>query len=126
MAKKAGHKVLRLPPYHCELNPIEHVWGDIKQYIGLNNTQEYTMDQMESLIHKGFDLITPGRWKRHVDHVIKVEDRMMEIDHITDLWTEGCVRFGPAIDPIIIPLGAESSDEEVKHDRKINGIENND
>ena len=25
MAKVAGHKILRLPPYHCVLNPIELV-----------------------------------------------------------------------------------------------------
>lgn len=23
IAKDAGHKILRLPPYHCEFNPIE-------------------------------------------------------------------------------------------------------
>jgi len=26
MVKNAGHTVLRLPPYHCELNPIELTW----------------------------------------------------------------------------------------------------
>lgn len=25
--------VLRLPPYHCELNPIELIWADIKNYV---------------------------------------------------------------------------------------------
>ena len=27
MAKASGHEVVRLPPYHCELNPIELAWS---------------------------------------------------------------------------------------------------
>ena len=30
MAKAAGHEVVRLPPYHCELNPIELAWLQVK------------------------------------------------------------------------------------------------
>ena len=30
IAKNAGHETLRLPPHHCELNPIEMVWGSLK------------------------------------------------------------------------------------------------
>lgn len=31
--------VLRLPPYHCELNPIELVWAQVKTYVsGKNKT----------------------------------------------------------------------------------------
>ena len=29
MAREAGHDVLRLPPYHCEFNPIELVWSQV-------------------------------------------------------------------------------------------------
>lgn len=28
--------VLRLPPYHCELNPIELAWSAIKNYVKMN------------------------------------------------------------------------------------------
>ena len=33
MAKVAGHEVVRLPPYHCELNPIELARSQVKRYI---------------------------------------------------------------------------------------------
>ena len=27
-----GHRCIFLPKYHCELNPIERVWGHAKKY----------------------------------------------------------------------------------------------
>ena len=30
IAKNAGHETLHLSPHHCELNPIEMVWGVLK------------------------------------------------------------------------------------------------
>lgn len=27
LIRSAGHEVLRLPPYHPDLNPIENIWG---------------------------------------------------------------------------------------------------
>ncbi|XP_025200475.1 uncharacterized protein LOC112598292 [Melanaphis sacchari] len=33
LAKHAGHTVLRLPPYHCEFNPIELAWAMVKGYV---------------------------------------------------------------------------------------------
>lgn len=37
-----GHKVQRLPPYHCDLNPIEIIWGIVRgkvatKHISLDN-----------------------------------------------------------------------------------------
>ena len=31
--RAAGHPVMRLPPYHCELNPIELSWSYQKGYV---------------------------------------------------------------------------------------------
>ena len=30
LAAQHGHTILRLPPYHCELNPIENVCSQVK------------------------------------------------------------------------------------------------
>ena len=32
MANTAGYSVLRLPPYHCILNPIEMAWNQLKYH----------------------------------------------------------------------------------------------
>jgi transposase len=39
-----GHDVFRLPPYHCEFNPIEMVWEDVKGYVGRENNTFKTND----------------------------------------------------------------------------------
>ena len=36
-AKLRGHTILRLPPYHCELNPIELIWSQVKDYVAVEN-----------------------------------------------------------------------------------------
>lgn len=38
IAAANGKTVLRLPPYHCELNPIELIWAQIKGYVASKNT----------------------------------------------------------------------------------------
>ena len=39
IGKAAGHEVVRLPLYHCELNSIEMVWAQVKGYIRVHNTK---------------------------------------------------------------------------------------
>nr|CAH7768318.1 unnamed protein product [Callosobruchus chinensis] len=34
---EAGHSVLRIPPYHPDLNPMELVWAALKQYVAERN-----------------------------------------------------------------------------------------
>ncbi|XP_048243705.1 uncharacterized protein LOC125376114 [Haliotis rufescens] len=37
MLREHGHEVLRLPPYHYDLNPIELIWGDLKNMVARQN-----------------------------------------------------------------------------------------
>ena len=51
VAKEYGHKILRLPPYHCELNPIELAWAAEKNYVAGEN-KDMSLDSVEKLFRK--------------------------------------------------------------------------
>ena len=44
-------EVLRLPPYHCELNAIELIWADEKNFVAREN-KELTIEHVETLFRK--------------------------------------------------------------------------
>ena len=58
MAKSAGHEAVRLPVGHCELNPIEMVWAQVKRYAKQHNTQ-FTLEALEPLVKEGIAQVTP-------------------------------------------------------------------
>lgn len=68
MAEEKGIKVLRLPPYHCTLNPYELVWADVKGYAARNNLT-YIMAKAKELLLEALNQVTPEKWKKCVDHV---------------------------------------------------------
>ena len=45
IAKKNGHLVLRTPPYHPELQPIETCWAVVKGHVALHN--DFTMKKVQ-------------------------------------------------------------------------------
>src|ERR1043166_2344722 len=73
IAAQHGHEVLRLPPYHCDLNPIELVWAQVKSHVARNNTN-FTVASLEPLIRACLDVVTPPRWAdvcRHTDGIME-------------------------------------------------------
>ena len=69
LLKDNDHEVLRLPPYHCDLNPIELIWGILKNRIALQN-KTFKLDDDKTLITDNMSGITQGEWERSVQHVI--------------------------------------------------------
>ncbi|RVE41985.1 hypothetical protein evm_013360 [Chilo suppressalis] len=96
-----GIRLLTLPPYHCELNPIELVWAQVKGHVAINNNT-YKMQEVKTLFQEGINKVTPTKWNDCVSHTIKEEDKMCHLDHIIEEVTD---RF-------VISVTGSNSDSE--------------
>jgi len=56
LAKNSGYTVLKLPPYHYELNPIELAWSSVKNHVRMNNTT-YKLPDEKKLLVEGIDRV---------------------------------------------------------------------
>lgn len=97
-----GHKVVRLPPYHCQYNSIELICAQVKNKVAEVNTT-FKIANVEKLVHDTLDSVTPEDWKRCMEHCEKLLD--------TDFIKEGL--RDEILEPIIMTINPdESSDSE--------------
>lgn len=83
VAKQDNKTILRLPPYHCELNPIEMVWSMVKEYIKSNNTT-FKIKDVKLLLEQGVNQVTAEHWSNFIRQTRDQEKRMWEIDYLID------------------------------------------
>lgn len=57
LASAAGQTVVRLPPYHCQLNSIELMWSGVKGFAASRNTT-FKLEDVEPLVQG-----TAEKWK---------------------------------------------------------------
>nr|CAH7714555.1 unnamed protein product [Callosobruchus chinensis] len=62
----AGHSVLRLPPYHPDLNPTELVWASLKQYVTERNV-DFNFKHIEKYCDEFFSTFSKEDWKKGVN-----------------------------------------------------------
>nr|XP_037276792.1 uncharacterized protein LOC119169885 [Rhipicephalus microplus] len=90
LAATHGHEVLCVPPYHCEFNPIELVWSQIKGYIVARNTG-FTLAEVEKLLPEALASVKQEKWQNCCAHVEQVEAEAWERDMIVDSEIEPLV-----------------------------------
>lgn len=78
-----GHEVLRLPPYHCDLNPIEQIWAIVKRRIAEKNVSQMP-SEIASITETAFSTITPEEWSNVCMHVQKIEEKYFKSDRLLD------------------------------------------
>lgn len=112
LAATHGHEVLRLPPYHCEFNPIELVWSKVKGYVASKN-KHFTLPEIEQLLPKALASVTQQDWQNCCAHVERVEAEAWERDIIAD----------SDIEPVIFSVGDSSSSSSDESSSALSGIE---
>lgn len=99
LAKTYGHEIMRLPPYHCDLNPTELIWSQIKNYVATNN-KDFNIKSIQMLFDKALHKVTDIDWKNAIRHVVDIEQSYWQKDHIVDI----------EIEQILIKLAEDSDD----------------
>lgn len=94
-----GHTVVRLPPYHCDLNPIELIWSLAKRKVASQNVG--AGKDIKQLTEEAFNLITPNDWKQCCEHVKRIEKEYFE---------RGRTLYDD-IDRLVIHVGEDSSED---------------
>ncbi|CAG4965576.1 unnamed protein product [Parnassius apollo] len=76
LIQSKGFEILRLPPYHPELNPIENIWGILKNYVANKNvSQNFT--SIMSLINERLEMIDSTMWANACRHVEDTEKHLV-------------------------------------------------
>jgi hypothetical protein len=78
IAKSFGYEVLRTPPYHPELQPIEICWGVVKNYMARNC--DFTMKNLIKQLDNGFEKVTAETCSKIIAKIRKVEDEFWSDD----------------------------------------------
>ncbi|MBU2646847.1 transposase [bacterium] len=78
IAQKYGHEVIRTPPYHPELQPIETCWGVVKNYVARNC--DFTMKNLANQLEQGFSQVTADTCEGIIKKVREKEDCFWEDD----------------------------------------------
>ncbi|KAE9525810.1 hypothetical protein AGLY_014036 [Aphis glycines] len=86
MVLQQNKTVLRLPPYHCELNPIELVWSVVKRHVKANN-KTFKLPDVKNLLVEGIAKVDAEMWKNFVKHTIEEKNKLWTLDDTVDELT---------------------------------------
>ncbi|KAL4084055.1 hypothetical protein QTP88_029371 [Uroleucon formosanum] len=86
MVLQQNKTVLRLPPYHCELNPIELAWSVVKRHVKSNN-KTFKLTDVKNLLVEGVAKVDAEMWKNFISHTITEENKFWTLDDTVDELT---------------------------------------
>ncbi|KFM66604.1 hypothetical protein X975_20146, partial [Stegodyphus mimosarum] len=101
--KENGHHVVRLPPYHRDLNAIEYVWSSVKRLLRERNvTGDLSLENLKNLTQKALDEVTSQECQAHCNHVEKLENSYWDKDELLE----------EIVDELIIQTDSSDSDSD--------------
>lgn len=85
--KRNNHLVIRFPPCHADLNPLEMVWVEIKQYIANKNVNWQDNIVME-LVQQKVNEMGENEWGALCQKVKIIEEEYKKSDAVIDRLTD--------------------------------------
>lgn len=103
IALEMGHEVVRLPPYHCQYNPIELIWAQVKGEVAEKN-HTFKMADVEVLVNNALNAVTEDVWAKCGEHCNKIQEDDFAKEGLRD----------EILEPIILTINPDenSSDED--------------
>jgi hypothetical protein len=85
LARTHGKEVIRVPPYHCECNPIEFVWGIFKRHVRVRNSllmadRRASMNTIEQLAAEVFEEMKAEHIQNAFQHCYKLWQQYLARD----------------------------------------------
>ncbi|XP_063368674.1 uncharacterized protein LOC134657050 isoform X2 [Cydia amplana] len=77
IVRSKGFQVLRLPPYHPDLNPMEHIWRVLKKDVVLKNVEQELPSNL-NLIKERIETIESSLWEYACRQVVDAENQYMK------------------------------------------------
>ncbi|KAE9526959.1 hypothetical protein AGLY_013607 [Aphis glycines] len=98
IALQMGHEVVRLPPYHCQYNPIETIFAQVKGEVTEKHHSSKIAD-VEMLVNNALDGVTKKNWEKCGEHCIRVQDEDLVRERLRD----------EILEPIILTVNHDDS-----------------
>lgn len=108
-----NHSVVRLPPYHPDLNPIEMAWAAIKGYVSSKNVN-WNITKVIDLVKEKVASMGPIEWEKLCHKVKDIEQEYIKNDHVIDLVTDEFVIY--ADDESDSDEGSDSDSDDEDND----------
>lgn len=78
IANRHGHQILRTPPYHPELQPIELCWGIVKGHIARHC--DFTLSNLTLQLEEGFTKVDASMCTNVIRKIKEIEDQFWDED----------------------------------------------
>ncbi len=82
LAAEQNVSILRIPPYHPELQPIETCWAVVKNYMA--DHCDFTMEGLRKRLPEAFAKVTPEIVQEIISKLIEQEDKYWSEDETLD------------------------------------------
>ncbi|XP_068247960.1 uncharacterized protein [Palaemon carinicauda] len=106
MPRENGHRIVRLPPYHCQYNPIELIWGQVEKYVAKKNY--FRMDNLKPLLQEALQQVSKENWSNAVKHMRNLQRKDCELDDAAE----------HLLDSFIINIGSSDDDDDDDNEKE--------